>query len=184
MAVNSQAGELRDALENLERNPEGLSTAEREERVREIAKQANQTADEASREGKAKEAAALYRLCALAHQILAGLVPGDLRDLELAMAKFWEEHAELIDKYQDRSPAADEVPAPSSKSRTIHTPKPIPLAPGTSVKREKMGRPPGFVPDHGRGAQRFERPQRKRIEEIEDQAHDSGAFRKPKPEEK
>lgn len=178
MNEKSKVRELQDALENLAKNPDGLTRDELQKRIRAVCKEAIYHANMAESAGKIEEAAALYRLAAWAYRHLAELASGELRTSELATAEFWEEHAALVNSKRDRALAREETPQPA-KSRAIHTPKPIPLPPQTSIRREQAGGLSGPADRGSRRAERFERPQRKQVGEHDDQVHDSGTFRKP-----
>lgn len=171
--------ELRDALENLARNPEGLPLDELQARIRQISKQAIADGDAAERGGEFEKAIALYELAARAFRRLADLASGDLRASELATAEFWLARAELAATRRDRAAAAEEAAPQPPGPRAIHTPKPIPLSPRTSIRREQTGRLSSPAAGDSRKAERFERIQRKRPGDPEGPAYEDGSFRKP-----
>ncbi|MFN2225217.1 MAG: hypothetical protein ACK2UY_02900 [Anaerolineae bacterium] len=174
-----RVGELRDALESLARNPEHLHPDELQGRMRQISKQAIADGGLAEREGRFEEAVALYELAALAFRRLAELASGDLQASELATAEFWAARAELVASRPNRYEAEEETAHSTPQPRAIRTPKPIPLSPKSSIRREQAGRLSSPARSDRHSAQRFERPHRKRVGEHDDQAHDSGSFRKP-----
>lgn len=179
MNESRQVRELKDALEHLAKNPDSLPREELQERIRQFSKQAIHQADEAERAGEIEQAVALYELAGRAYRHLAELSSGDLQISELAMADFWETHAELVGRQRNRYVAEEETPHPTPEPRAIHTPKPISLSPKSSIRREQTGRLSSPATGDSRRAERFERPRRKQVGERNDEAQGNGTFRKP-----
>lgn len=178
MNQKRRVDEHRDALEYLVRNAGTLPLEDLQARIRQVSKQAIADGGAAEQAGRYEEASALYEVAAQAFRRLGELAAGELRASELATAEFWDARAELVSSRRDGSLAGGETPQPTPKSRAIHTPKPMPLPPQTSIRREQAGGLSGPLGGGSRKAERFERPRRKQVGEREDQVHDSGTFRK------
>ncbi|MEJ2211890.1 MAG: hypothetical protein P8129_23050 [Anaerolineae bacterium] len=179
MNQKRRVDELQDALENLLQAPGALSSDELRVRIRQVSKQAIADGDAAERAGRFEEAGGLYEVAARAFRQLAELASGDLRASELATADFWAARAELVAARTSRSLTGEESRRSAPEPRSIHTPGPIPLSPRTSIRREQSGRLSSPPAGNRRRADRFESSPRRRVGERDDQAHDSGSFRKP-----